>query len=132
MPDPVQPSDAEASHKPAPPRRKRRWFQFGISSLLLLTLAVAVFLGWLGMERRRYERKNAALERIAALGGEYEGEAAYPKWVERLLGVQCLKVTSITFSHSGRAPPPAPEKVAKTDEDLPWLAELPELRFLDL
>jgi hypothetical protein len=45
--------------KAEPPKRKRRWFQFSLRSLLSCTMVCAVAAGWLGkrMEQKRNERE---------------------------------------------------------------------------
>ena len=55
--------------KAEPPKRKRRWFQFSLRTLLIFTVVVAVAAGWLGrkMEQKRKERE--AVEAILKLGG---------------------------------------------------------------
>jgi hypothetical protein len=48
---------------------KRRWLQFSLRGLLLLTLVVAL---WLGYEVRQFHRVERATAAIRALGGEVE------------------------------------------------------------
>src|SRR5687768_10143976 len=68
---------------------KRRWFQFSLATLLLLTLACAVVLGlWVAPAAR--ERR--AVEFVEGLGGhvEYADEgdeaALAPAWLRKWLG----------------------------------------------
>jgi Leucine rich repeat len=80
--------------KAAPPKRKRRWFQFSLRSLLIVTMIVAVGSGWLGrkIERKRIERE--AVAGIEASGGsvwyDYQqgqfSEPSGPVWLRGLLG----------------------------------------------
>lgn len=63
-------------------KSKRRWLQFSLRSLLLLTLLVA---GWLGYEVRQVrpvERQTAAIE---ALGGQVEFEPRGPSVLRYVL-----------------------------------------------
>src|SRR5256885_14966342 len=62
---------------------KRRWLQFSLRSVLLLTLAVALWLGCEVREARQVERTIAALR---ALGGTVETELTGPSLL-RLCGV---------------------------------------------
>jgi hypothetical protein len=45
--------------KADPPKRKRRWFQFSLRSLMIFTMVCAVACGWLGtrIEQKREERE---------------------------------------------------------------------------
>ena len=56
--------------KAEPPKRKRRWFQFSLRTLMIFTLICAVGCAWVvrRMERKRKERE--AVEAIEKLGGE--------------------------------------------------------------
>ena len=50
---PTEPTKAD------PPKRKRRWFQFSLRTLLIFTLICAIPCAWLGhkIERKRQERE---------------------------------------------------------------------------
>jgi hypothetical protein len=56
--------------KADPPKRKRRWLQFSLRTLMMFTLICAVAAGWLGkrMEQKRSERDAA--EAITKIGGQ--------------------------------------------------------------
>ena len=47
--------------KAEPPKRKRRWYQFSLRSLMIFTLIVAIPCAWLGrkIERKGQEREAA-------------------------------------------------------------------------
>jgi Leucine-rich repeat (LRR) protein len=69
-------------HKAEPPKRKRRWFQFSLRTLMVLTLVCAIPFAWLG---RRIEQKRGEREAVAAivkLGGSvsYDYEKASWEW----------------------------------------------------
>ncbi len=121
---------------PQPCRRGwRRWFQFGISSLLLLTLGVAIFCAWLRSERAHQERKPALLKRLVEAGGKYEASAMYPGWVQWLIGTKCLGVKSLELSDptSGWRPPSVQDELnQRLLTDLKWTWGLPELESLTL
>jgi hypothetical protein len=87
----TEPSKAE------PPKRKRRWFQFSLRSLLIFTVVCAVASPWLG---RKIEQKREAAAAITKLGGlvfyDYQlsspttkiptGIPPGPDWLRHLLG----------------------------------------------
>ena len=58
---PTEPSEAE------PPKRKLRWFQFSLRSLMVFNLICAVVAGWLGkkVERKRNERAVKGIVRLS-------------------------------------------------------------------
>lgn len=49
---------------------RRRWFQFSLGSLILLTTVVCITLAWLANERTRVVRREVAVARIEELDGE--------------------------------------------------------------
>lgn len=85
------PADAPTPEKPA--RRKRRWFQFGLRTLLVLTTIVAVlFAGW--SHKARQQREAVASLRVAGGGVIYDYRAHgleqppnLPAWLLKALGV---------------------------------------------
>src|ERR1700694_4735083 len=56
-------------HKAVPPKRKRRWFQFSLRSLLIFTVIAAVALGWLGKKIEQKRGQREAVEAILYAGG---------------------------------------------------------------
>ena len=124
--------EAEPS-KAVPPKRKRRWFQFSLRTLLIFTAIAAVAVGWLGkrMEQKRNERE--AMEALVKLGCyvEYDYEMEDPNakppgpdWLRDVLGenffseVVCVSVM--------RRPP------ILSDSGLVNLKGLTQLQTLDL
>ncbi len=87
----TEPSNAD------PPKRKRRWFQFSLRTLMILTAIVALACGWLGSKIEQKRRQREAVATIVKLGDN--AQAAYdfqlngntegppgPAWVRGLLG----------------------------------------------
>jgi hypothetical protein len=80
-----------------PPKRKRRWYQFSLRTLLVVTAIVAVACGWLGSKIEQRRRQRDALATLAKLGdnalaaydfqlnGSTEGPRG-PAWLRSLLG----------------------------------------------
>jgi hypothetical protein len=65
--------DAE-SIKADPPKRKRRWFQFSLRTLLIGVMLLAVafdFCGYVGRQAEIVRERRALLDRIVRLGGCY-------------------------------------------------------------
>jgi hypothetical protein len=81
---------------PPKPKRKRRWLQFSVRTLLVLMLLASVPLGWVRIELNRIAREDEAVAAILELGGSvsFEGDRsgppnpakAKPAWLRRLLG----------------------------------------------
>jgi hypothetical protein len=51
------------------PKRKRRWFQFSLRTLLIATLIVAIPCAWLGRKIAQKQREREAVEAIVKAGG---------------------------------------------------------------
>ena len=88
------------------PRRKRRWFQFGLGTLLGLVTLVAV---WLGVLVNRAERQLRAVAAVQRLGGDVAyadtGLSWTPKWLrawareeyfQTVTAVSLMSVTQVT------------------------------------
>lgn len=87
---------------PAPPKRKRRWLQYSLRSLLALMAVAAVLLGWLRYHLNQIAKERAAVAAIRELGGGViyeetggvrdangdliERRPAGPEWLRRLFG----------------------------------------------
>jgi hypothetical protein len=50
-------------------RRKRRWFQFSLRTMLLAVLVVSMLLSWVACEMQEGTRQRAALQAVKELGG---------------------------------------------------------------
>src|SRR5260221_6238746 len=88
----AEPSKADAPEV-APPKRKRRWLQYSLRTLILSTAVLGAAGGWLGkrIEQKRLEREAVAA--IVKLGGlavyDFEKDSEKspgPDWVRGLLG----------------------------------------------
>ena len=54
--------------KAEPPKRKRRWFQFSLRTLLVFTAVVAVTCGWLGTKIVRKKIEQSTVDAPAQEG----------------------------------------------------------------
>lgn len=82
-----------------PPKPTRRWFQFRLRTLLILTAAIAIVMTWWSL---RVRPQREAVEALRKIGGQIEYDArlpftgrmkAPPKWPRGLLdavGVDCF------------------------------------------
>ena len=112
-----------------------RWrFQFGLRSMFLLALVIAVACGWLSAEMNAAKRRAAALARLYRGAffdcqfdsrGEPWGFAHLPapQWLWDTLGGNFFaEIVTIDIEDGGDV----------TDDDVSRLSEFPELRELDL
>ncbi len=62
------------------PKRKRRWFQFSLRTLLIVIAIVAIPCAWLGSRIERKRKEREAVAAVEALGGYvwYDYQAAAP------------------------------------------------------
>jgi hypothetical protein len=83
--------------KVEPPKRKRRWFQFRLRTLMIFTLICAIPCAWLGRKIDKKRREREAVDVIQRLGGyvqyEYQSmpggpprQPPGPEWLRSLLG----------------------------------------------
>jgi hypothetical protein len=88
-----EPSNAE------PPKRKRRWLQFSLRTLMIATAVVAVACGWLGSKIEQKRRQRSAVAELIKSGSQVnfdyqKSQAGYdtraepfgPAWLRALLG----------------------------------------------
>jgi hypothetical protein len=76
------------------PKRKRRWFQFSLRSLMIFTLVCAIPCAWLGRKIERKRKEQGAVQAIELLNGaahyRYVAEGLHkppgPDWLRKLLG----------------------------------------------
>jgi hypothetical protein len=133
-------TDADAA-MPDPPKRKRRWFQFSLRSLLILVMLVSIVCSWGTVRLRRALKRNAAVQTIKEFGGrvfyDYQfdrerqlqsgAEAREPNWERRLLGEPAVENVYGVWFMAGNG---GPTRV--TDADLERIAVLTEVRSLVL
>ena len=86
--------------QPATPRRKLRWYQYSLRSLLLLMFLVAIASSWLGVKMREAKKQEEAVALVLRLGGkvyyDYQIDShgtidpyvdcPGPAWLRKLLG----------------------------------------------
>jgi hypothetical protein len=85
--------------KSDPPKRKRRWFQFSLRTLLIGVTIAALACGWLVSEVERKRQEREAAEEIVKLGGfvaydcrwtlyglKFSARPHGPPWLRELLG----------------------------------------------
>jgi hypothetical protein len=126
----VEPPKAE------PSKRKRRWFQFSLRTLLIAFTLCAAWLAW---HANRAHRQRAAVNAVIELGGsvsydyqitEDKGKfmfdpkaiPGWPQWAIDALGIDCFQnVVSVSLMN-GRA----------TDETLLLLGRVPTIRNIAL
>src|SRR5438309_753827 len=118
--------------KAVPAKRKRRWFQFSLRSLLIFTVICAVGSTWLGkrIERKRIERQ--VVDAIVKLGGGVHYDCGFdpsgrliqdseppgPWWLRQLLGENFFgDVTDVRYGPTAEP------------RDLSRLTELRDLTF---
>jgi hypothetical protein len=126
----------DAAPTAAKPKFKRRWFQFGLRTLLIFVALASCGLGWGGFKLQQARQQQDAVAAIEQLGGDvvydYEADSLgnavpgmtppCPAWVRALLGDDCFRsVYRITFLTQ-----------YATDSGLQHLKGLTNLKQLDL
>jgi Leucine Rich repeat len=116
--------------KAAGPKRKRRWFQFSLRSLIIFTLVCAVAAGWLGRTIERARRQTEGVAKIRSLTGavkyDYEltgkGSTGLKSWLSSVFGDDFVyPVDEVSLSAGDTR-----------DADLACLADLPTIKTLAL
>jgi hypothetical protein len=67
-------------------RGGRRWFQFGIGSLLLLMLLCGVLFAFVAQYRREAEREKRVIATVEEIGGKCAAAPRGPAWLQWLAG----------------------------------------------
>ncbi len=115
-----------------PPKRKRRWFQFSLRTLLLLVLICAIGSAWVAPRLQRAQYQKTAVEAILKDGGvvwyDFEvnaegnhigsAERPGPAWLRKMLGDDFFAA--------------AVYAEAKTDSSLEHIGDLSQLEGLAL
>src|SRR5207237_1358568 len=126
------------------PKRRRRWGQFSLRTLMIVLMIAAIPCAWVGRRISRHQRQVRAADAVAELGGHaYFSDVCYedgtphmspqenesPSWLTSLLRSagfdRTYNVVHVDF-RSG------PNKSRITDGDLAILADFPELMYVDL
>ncbi len=114
----------DASKPAGCPRRRRKWRQFTVRSLLVIVTLAAVFFSWVAVKVRDARVEREAMEAIEKAGviafGPYNAKS--PQWLTNLLGEDIIRarVRYVVFSDNA------------TDDDLKPLESLPKINFLAL
>ena len=125
------------------PRRKRRWLQVSLSTVLIV---VAVLSIWLGMRANKARRQERAIERLSRLsssiqfdyqfdeGGQFdpEAESPVPAWLRRTAGDDFFRRAigvSLTVGVSDQI---LTHEWNATNEDLDALESLSDVKVLEL
>jgi hypothetical protein len=145
--------------KAEPPKRKRRWFQFSLRTLMIGVTIAALACGWLvsKIERKRQEREAA--EAIVKLGGfafydcewttqglNFSNRPRGPAWLRKLLGENFFSEFELVSLDKVQEAEAALgnlrglthvkfltlSRINFTDADLEKLDELRDLQSLDL
>jgi hypothetical protein len=117
---------AAAPPKAVSPKRKLRWYQFSLRSLLIFTALCAIPCAWLG---NRIEQKREESEAVAAIeksGGDVRydcdakcAEPPGPAWMRQLLGEHFFCEVEYAWLRGG-------------DAEMAHLDGLPQLKYMDL
>ena len=112
-----------------PPRSRLKWYQFTISRLLLLTLAIALFLGfWMN----RVRRQASAVATARSLGGIVTIEHGNWKWLTNEVADKFFgTVTTVDFA-TDWGTRSVTNKSRVSDADLVLLKDLPDVKVLEL
>ncbi len=102
------------------PKPKRRWFQFSLRALLLLTAVSAVLLWLWTIYVAHYRAQGRAAAALRKLGASVSTEPAGPAWIRKLVGEESfVNVTGCALVEE-----------ATTDADLEHLKGLTKLEYL--
>lgn len=110
------------------PKRKRRWLQFSLRSLLIFTVLCAIAAGWLGRKIEHKRREHAAVDAIRKHGGtvDYDyndgNKPDGPAWIRSLLGDNFFNEVRAVHFYGADA----------TDDSLRSLEGLTRLQEVDL
>jgi hypothetical protein len=128
-------------------KRKRRWCQFSLRTLLLAVLMLSLPLSWLATKLEQARRQRKAIAMVTALDGvalyDYEYDvyfaeetgpyafetvepvSPWPYWMRRLMGDDFLHSVVLVCI-------PITDETQLTDDDIELLRALPRLRAIRL
>lgn len=104
--------------------RGRRWLQWSLRSILLLTAASALAMG---VFVSRYRREQQSIAWLKTNDAKYSTELSGPAWLQRVIGPQFFEhvtVVEIDGAHSDDKPTPLAEADFRRLQSLPCLREL--------
>jgi hypothetical protein len=85
--------------KAEPPKRKRRWFQFSLRTLLIFTMVVAVACGWVGWQAKIVRERLHVLHRVETVdNGMVSGKSA--PLLRGILGDQSVALVELPLETS--------------------------------
>jgi hypothetical protein len=118
---------------PEPQKRKRRWLQYSLRSLLAFTMVCAITFGWLGKKIERKREERDAVDAIRKIGGgvRYDYQIADgvkhepfgPRWLRAILGEDFFSEVTVVDG---------PQRQVKLDALLESLKDFPKLDALTL
>ena len=82
------------------PKRKRRWLQYRLRTLLALMLLTGIGMGWVTVRMRAANKQHQTVQAIREAGGEAYFIEGRPRavWLQALAGK--AKVWAVSFSHA--------------------------------
>jgi hypothetical protein len=92
-----KPRDSQTGSQTPRGKSRRRWFQFGLSTLLIVTALAAGGALAFRMYVEPYRRQRETMAMIAELGGSYKTAEA-DKWLRRLFGEDFVNVVSVDLA----------------------------------
>jgi Leucine-rich repeat (LRR) protein len=127
--------------KAGPPKRKRRWFQFSLRSLLIFTLICAIPCAWLGRKIEQKRKEREAVEsmvkdgfsvmydsQLDPRGTPYSNEQPPgPGWLRKVLGDNFFSEAKRVFVFGDRR-----GTKTCTDAGLERIGELTHLQWVSL
>ena len=122
---------AEPSTPNNSPKAIRRWFQYSLRTLLILTTVCAIAFAWLGWWSHQVRQQREAVKMVRTAGGNVEYDSYRgPRWVIDLLGADyCCNVVRVRFGYNFRRQRPE-DRV--TDDALRQLQSLSSLNYVQL
>ncbi len=115
---------SNAEYQPEAPPSGRRWFQYGLRTLLVVMVLASIAMSWLAMRLQQAERQRQAVEVIERRGGSiaWSPFAHGPDWLQELLGRECFRtIVYVSASDTEFA-----------DADMASLSILPAVNCLEL
>jgi hypothetical protein len=101
--------------------RRRRYLQFGLRTLLAVTLVCGTALGWVESRRKYYARQMEAAE--ACHAAQFKFEPVGPDWLRSMYGQAAFqRVIEVSF-HGG-------DDEVLEDPEFAVVRELPDLRYV--